>query len=68
MDKRPEINATLLKILCCPVCKGQSELEADKECTKLTCSKCSKEFTLEKVSGPQSKGLVIPRLLPDRSD
>jgi len=55
------MNRELMKIICCPVCKGELTLKVDKEDEKevlagfLTCGKCSFDYPIED---------GIPNLLP----
>ncbi len=52
---------SLLDIICCPVCKGDLQLEVEEEnpeeiiCGKLTCKACNVDYPIEE---------GIPNLLP----
>ena len=63
MPDNLNMSEDLLKVLCCPSCKGDSQLEFDEEINSLVCTTCSRKFLLVKVDGPDGEGLHIPQLL-----
>ena len=63
-----KMNAKLLEVLCCPKCKGSSNLTFDEKAEKLNCDQCSRTFTVKKVSGPDGQGMLIPELLINEED
>jgi uncharacterized protein YbaR (Trm112 family) len=58
-----KLHPLLKKLLCCPACKGSSELLEKLGKEVLECSDCQKQYTLRKVAGPDEKGMFIPVLL-----
>lgn len=63
MNSDLNIDPQLLKILCCPKCKGKSELSPNTERLALICSECQGSYNLKKVPGPNGEGMLIPELL-----
>lgn len=57
------IDPLLLELLCCPSCKGDSELNMSQDTSSMSCNLCSRVFAVELVPGPQNEGILIPKLL-----
>ena len=68
MNSELNIDPQLLKILCCPKCKGKSELVPDNESRSLVCDTCKSSYNLKKVAGPDGQGMLIPELLIQDED
>jgi hypothetical protein len=58
-----QIDPLLMELLCCPSCKKDSQLILNTEEQNLRCNKCSKEFAVQRVPGPDNSGILIPKLL-----
>ena len=57
------IDPVLLELLCCPACKSDSKLQLLEGSESLSCSQCQREYTLNKVAGPEGQGKFIPNLI-----
>ncbi|MCM8526147.1 MAG: hypothetical protein NE327_06495 [Lentisphaeraceae bacterium] len=68
MKQELKIDPQLLETLCCPKCKGQSELVPVMEKPALVCSQCSTSYKLKEVPGPHGQGMFIPELLVQDED
>jgi hypothetical protein len=60
---KEQIDPLLMELLCCPSCKKDSQLVLNQEDNNLKCSVCSKDFEVQRVPGPDNKGILIPKLL-----
>ena len=68
MSSELQIDPLLLETLCCPKCKGDSELSPQYSNSALVCSSCNKSYKLKKVAGPNGQGMLIPELLVHDED
>ena len=59
------LHSLLNELICCPACKGDSQLVLDAEEKSLTCNQCGNIYSVKSVPGPDNKGLLLPNLLID---
>ena len=57
------VDPVLMELLCCPACKGESNLQLSYDSEFLKCIECQRKFTVKKVAGPKGQGLLIPDLI-----